>query len=459
MKRILHPFEELVSAYIRRHNLLRLDYEQPAPVIVALSGGADSVSLLSVLCALGYQCSAAHCNFHLRGSESMRDAEYVAALCKRLNVDLFIREFDVHARVHATGESLEMACRELRYAWFASLLDREYAQAVAVGHHREDQAETVILNLLRGSGPGGIAGMKPRRSDIAVVRPLLECSREQIESYLADKNLQWVHDSSNDTDDFKRNRIRHHLLPLMEALIPGAVDGILRSAGYCGDMQAFYDESVAELAARYCTKDGSEIDLTALRDRHPETARLILYGFIRRFGFNMTQARDMVRSPEGASGLVFQGKDGNILELSRGTLTLRNCADSFVNDDVDVSLKRDILAPAYITVSRHDVTEFSSDEDNGNPAVLFVDARAAESGRWQLRHWQRGDRMRPFGMKGTKLVSDIFAGARLDAQGKRRAWLLTRNGAIVWIPGIRASALHTITPETRYYVKLRFQNS
>ncbi|MDE6854695.1 MAG: tRNA lysidine(34) synthetase TilS, partial [Muribaculaceae bacterium] len=178
-----------------------------APVLVALSGGADSVALLAVLLRLGYDCRAAHCNFHLRGEESRRDMLHCRDICRKLDADLYVRDFDVAARRRDyPGESVEMACRELRYAWFADLLDRDCAQAVAVGHHREDRAETFMLNLMRGAGIAGLTSMRPRSGN--VVRPLLPFTRAEIEDYLAWRGLECFTDSRASSDVRRRRRRR-----------------------------------------------------------------------------------------------------------------------------------------------------------------------------------------------------------------------------------------------------------
>ncbi|MDE6310925.1 MAG: tRNA lysidine(34) synthetase TilS [Muribaculaceae bacterium] len=457
---VISRFERAVSDFIRAGHLLRKG-AGAAPVLVGLSGGADSVALLLVLRALGYDVRAAHCNFHLRGAESMRDMHFVEQLCASHDIELYVRDFDVPARRSATGESVEMACRSLRYAWFASLLDREYAQALAVGHHREDQAETLLLNLFRGTGPAGLAGMRPRRTDgpggLTIVRPLLECSRAQIEEYLHARGTQWIVDSSNDGDDYVRNRIRHRLLPAFDDITPGAMDGLLRTSAQVADAMDLYSGLVDSLRSRFIL--AGRIDLAAFTAELGPLARMALWEMLRPMGFNMTQIRNILEAyATGASGLSFTAA-GRTAELSRGILDLNSrgaapLAHSESSGPVSVDLRRDVIVPLRIAVSHRPVNEFPSEPMPPAPSVAFIDTEAALTGRWELRHWRHGDRMTPFGMKGSKLVSDIFALAKLDARAKREAWLLVCNGEIVWIPGIKRSALHTVGPGSKRFTRL-----
>ena len=203
-----------VSTYIRQRGLLQKD----KPVLVALSGGADSVSLLDVLLRAGYTCVAAHCNFHLRGEESNRDEAFVRDLCKQMNVELEVTDFDTieYARTHEV--SIEVAARELRYRWFDEMARKHGCQAVCVAHHQNDQAETILLNLKRGTGIRGLAGMRPVSANpivpesVPIVRPLLCTTRGYIEHYLKDKrHLNWVTDSTNSDTSITRNAIREQL--------------------------------------------------------------------------------------------------------------------------------------------------------------------------------------------------------------------------------------------------------
>lgn len=435
-----------VARYITSNSLL--DAERP--VIVALSGGADSVALLSVLTELGYNCVAAHCNFHLRGAESQRDMLHAQAIANTLGVDLCIKNFDVPARMAATGESVEMACRALRYDWFAELVESLRAQAVAVGHHLEDQAETFMLNALRGTGIAGLAGMAARR-DGNIVRPLLAVSRAEIEDYLAERGLDFVTDSSNADSSFRRNHLRNLVLPLLAERFDNPARALATTAGHVADNVTLYNYAVAQLGRRFTDSRGT-IDVAALAAELPRrVAATLLLEMLKPHGFNATHVRNIIDAA-GSGTTVFRAA-GTVAELSRGHLTVHTAQGAAAdNDSVPVSLRADITHPILITVTEHHISQFAPVR---NPATAYFDATicADPAAIFELRHWRRGDRMQPFGMTGTKLLSDIFAQARLTPAQKREAWLLTRNGIIIWAPGLRTSAHFSVGPRTKRFIQ------
>lgn len=211
-----------VTTYIRKHGLLTKD----KPVLVALSGGADSISLLDVLLHAGYTCIAAHCNFELRGEESDRDEAFVRNLCERMGVELVVTHFTTRAYAREHHISIEMAARDLRYQWFDEMAKSKQCQAIAVAHHQNDQAETLLLNLKRGTGIRGLAGIRPISANpmapdsIPVVRPLLCTTRDYIEHYLRDKRgIQWITDSTNNDLTISRNAVREQLKSYSKAEI------------------------------------------------------------------------------------------------------------------------------------------------------------------------------------------------------------------------------------------------
>ena len=435
-------FETRAKAFIESQGLLHAN----APVVVALSGGADSVALLAVLNALGYDCRAAHCNFHLRGEESMRDMRHVQALCARIGVDLSVRDFDVPAYQEIHGGSTEMACRDLRYAWFADLLDREGAQAVAVGHHREDRVETFMLNLMRGTGIAGLTSMRPR--SVNVVRPLLPFTRQEIEQYLVDQGLSFITDSSNASDVHRRNRLRNNILPLLEDAFPGATDAILRTVANLEEAEKVYRNAIEHKAREY--RKTNTIDISRLAC--DESARTVLFEMLYPLSFTITQVDDIL-SNATASGARFFSTDGRVVaELNRGILELTDASSLGIPlDAYIVDIRHDIDVPVHISVAHFPVENFHP-EPLG-PSVAYFDEASAD-GVWELRHARRGDRIVPFGSKKSKLLSDIFASAKLSASQKRAQWVLTRNDEIVWLPGLKNSAHWSVGPDTQRYIRL-----
>lgn len=443
----IRNFDAAVRRYINSHGLLH----RHAPVLVALSGGADSVALLASLTASGYECMAAHCNFHLRGEESLRDMRHAEALAERLGVDLFVRDFDASGRQRLAGESIEMACRRLRYAWFEDLLDSTGAQAVAVGHHREDRVETFMLNLLRGTGLAGLTAMRPRHG--SVVRPLLECSRADIERRLAEAGLTYVDDSSNASDEYRRNRLRLHVLPLIEEMFPGGIDAILRTVTNLEGQYDLYSAAAARLIGDYTDSHGV-VDLRGLA-KEPGAAAA-LFERLYPLSFTPAQTADILRAA-ASSGQRFTSVDGSVTAcIDRGTLTLlqASAAAPVESLPVAVDLRHDITAPIHIAVSQHPVEQFNPGDDG--PTVAYFDAAQAlaDNAHWELRHPERGDRMVPFGSRKSRLLSDIFARSGVAAHERAHQWVLTLNGEIAWLPGVRCSALCTVGPDTRRFLRL-----
>lgn len=441
-----HPFENQVASLLSAHTPLA----PGARIIVALSGGADSVALLAVLSALGYECVAAHCNFHLRGTESMRDQHHAEKITQTLGIDLYVKDFDVQAHVKDTGKSVEMACRDLRYEWFITLLEREHARAIAVGHHREDQVETFFINLLRGTGIAGLTGMAVYGNHI--VRPMLAASRQDIEEYLNFRGITWVNDSTNAESEFRRNRLRNIVLPMLEQQFPGATNAIFSTMSQLADNQSVYDAAISQATKLYTNSSG-QIDITKLKaENNPQQARTFLFEMLRKQNFNMTQASNIL---EAESGATFSSSTHSAT-LSHGTLTIADKASNTLSFQkaIAVSLAKDIIEPIQISVTYHHITEFHPAR---NPNVLYLDETVLHNNPViELRHWRRGDRITPYGQTKSKLVSDIFADAHYTHAQKRDTWLLTHNGTILWIIGLRPSAHFTITPRTHRFLTLTF---
>lgn len=415
-------------------------------MLVALSGGADSVALLRVLMEAGYDCRAAHCNFHLRGEESMRDERFVRDLCQRLNVPLAVKDFDVAAWQREHGGSTEMACRELRYAWFEQERQRQGCGLIAVAHHSDDQVETFFLNLLRGTGIRGLAGMQRLSGNIW--RPLLDVSRSDILTYLSTIGQDYVTDSTNSENDYRRNQLRNLVLPAFEQQFPQAHERIHDTMGNLRDDLDLLTSLVNEILP-----DQFHLRIVALCS-HPE-ATTLLYHRIRQMGFNREQCQQAIEAArKGHSGRQFMGK-GYIMHVNRQSLDIEATQET-QPVEIPVNLNSNLLSPVHVTISRNNAP-FSPMMCDGKHTVAF-NTELLDCQRIVLRHWRQGDRIRPFGMQGSKLISDLFADLKLDHADKRDTWLLEADGDILWVLGHRASALFPVKPECQDYLLLNFQN-
>lgn len=437
-----HPLVDKVAASIKAHDLIRPSDR----VLTALSGGADSVALLTVLRELGYDCVAIHCNFHLRGAESDRDEAYSVALANAAGVPIRVAGFDTEAERRSTGESVEMACRRLRYDLFEQVRMEIGAAVIAVAHHRDDNIETFFLNLLRGAGIGGLKAMTPM-SD-RVVRPMLSATRAEIEDYLRHKGVDYVTDSTNLANDFARNKLRNLVIPRLNDLFPGASDAIARSIDNIGDAWRIYSATTESLRPRYVGTDGI-IDLRRLTHDEPE-ALTILGEWLRSEGFDPATAPEIIASAS-RSGRIFKSRRGDrCYLLDRGRL-IPVSDESGLDEDEELTVS---LAERPFEMTTGDVECFAPtrDADSAWFDVAILDGNP----QFALRRWREGDRMAPFGMKGSKKLSDIFNDAHIPLNEKKNYPILTRNGEIIWIVGLRQSRLFAVNESTRRFVRLRY---
>ncbi len=438
----MDAFLHTVASYIERNSLL----EAGKPVLVALSGGADSVALLIVLSRLGYKVTAAHCNFHLRGEESMRDERFVRDLCRRHCVELQVKDFDVPAYMQQHGASAEMACRELRYAWFEQLRKRTRSQAIAVAHHRDDNIETFMLNALRGTGIAGLTGMHPRQGN--VVRPLLCVSRHDIEQFLKQNRQHYVTDSTNLENEALRNRLRNVILPDIDKQFPQARLTLTSTIANVLDCYRLYQELTGRAKAQVCHDHTTGFDINIerlLAYRHKLT---LLFEILKPCGFNHEQCEHVLSLVEGDGGVgrTFLSP-AYMLVIGRDTIEVLPAGDNSAQHyPIDLNCNS-IAQPIALTVTQLPGKDFSPTMVNGRDTIA-LDAAVLQCKRVMLRHWHDGDRMAPYGMHGTKLVSDLFTNLKLGEREKRAAWLLEAEGEILWVVGYRATSRFKVTAAT-----------
>lgn len=449
---------ERVSAFIRSNRLfddeVLLSHSCEASILVGLSGGCDSVATLFVLRQLGYRVRAVHFNFGIRGAEADRDETFCRQLCLEWQVPFMSHRFDAPAYALEQKLSLELACRELRYAFWEKLLQEDSSiHYVALGHHLNDTVETFLINLMRGTGLTGLQGISPARDRYR--RPLLCLWRDEIQSYLDENGIAWVTDSTNLSDDYTRNKIRNRLLPLMRQINPNAAKGIVLTARNLRNLQPVMDESMAYLRRRFIEQreiEGYECMTIRfhelLREPDPESMlRTLLHLLYPEARIIPNWIPSMFKAFEHWHNTVF-ANDGFWSFMNRramnGGLTIVPALFStripLANDpqpwhiSEELPLTDDLLKE----IRRADRNEFYADTDKVKRPFLF-------------RHWEGGERIAPLGMKGKeKLVSDLFSNAGYTPLQKISTWLLTdAEGRVLWVEGLRVSELTKVDGNTR----------
>ena len=430
-------FQAKVERFIQRHGLLtgkRL-------VLVGLSGGADSVALLGVLVRLGYPCRALHCNFHLRGAESDRDEVFARQFADSLGVPFVKVDFDTRGYAAIHQESIEMAARSLRYRWFEEQRQAFDAEAIAVAHHRDDSVETLLMNLLRGSGIRGLGGIRPRNGQ--VVRPLLAVSRAEIEEWLQTQGWDYVTDSSNLSDAYTRNFIRLRVLPLLEQLNPAARETIARSAAHLSAAEQLYAYTVEEARkAVFITADSLSIE-ALMRYPSPET---LLYEWLRPLGFSRIVVGELFESLTGLSGKQFYSATHQVLK-DRDRLYIAPLQEPSAWQPIEIPVATgELTQPLHLSFQLMERTSDFQLERASDTA--YFDAEKLP-GRLTLRLPQTGDWFVPFGMRGRKKLSDFFADQKMNRWEKLRQPLLCAGESIVWVVGRRADERFRVGEETK----------
>lgn len=435
-----------VRSYIERNRLLSDDDRRP--VLVGLSGGADSVALLSVLVRLGYACVALHCDFHLRGEESERDAAFARTFAESLGVPFYQTDFDTVAYAREHHLSIEMAARALRYAWFEELRERLGAQAIAVAHHRDDSVETVVMNLIRGTGIRGLTGIRPRNG--FVVRPLLCVSRTDIVAWLENQGIRYVTDSTNLSDAYTRNFIRLNVLPLLERINPSVREAIARSAEHLSVVASVYAYEIARAREEVIVSEGC-LSIEALcRFPAPEA---ILYELLKEYGFSRWVSAEVFDALRKESGKVFYSKTHRLLK-DRAYLWIVPLEREAEKTSFLLDPSREIYRePVGLAFRELPFTPDFQIEKNRRFAYFDADKLRFPL---TLRKWREGDWFVPFGMKGRQKLSDYFSDHKFSRIEKEKAWLLCSGDAIIWLIGERADNRFRIDSGTKRVLAVNF---
>lgn len=437
--------KEKFLQFIADHRLITTD----TPVLLAVSGGVDSMVMahLFVECSLPF--AIAHCNFQLRGKEALEDEQFVRKTARKLGVKFHCRKFDTFHYAEHNHLSIQVAARNLRYSWFGELTQKYHYQSIVTAHHAGDEAETFFINLLRGTGLKGLSGIPVKQGKI--IRPLLFCSRTEIEKYAASRNISWRNDSSNDELYYLRNQIRLQLLPLIRNIQPHFDTIMQRNLERLSKENHILQEKMEEDKSKVLNISGAEtrINIEALlSSSHHEYLLGIL---LEPFGFSMQQVKDIQESLSKQSGRRFETGPYRLIRDREYLIIIPKLTSSETANIFTIEIKSKPFnfssdnLPYTLKFKRGTIAgNFKIDS---SPATAQLDLGKLTS-PLVLRKWKAGDSLYPLGMKGRKKVSDLLTDLKFSLPQKDNTWVLCSGEDVIWIPGIRISEKFKISKKT-----------
>lgn len=444
--------EAQVATTIQEHRLIDSATQR---IYIAISGGADSVALLMAMLALGYseRLEALHCNFTLRNEESDCDEAFIQDLCAKYNVPLQVKHFDTRRYADEKGISIEMAARELRYQWFCSFTEgREGRKVVAVAHNADDQVETLLLNLSMGTGIRGLSGMPFIKQTEGIIRPLQAMPRALILDYLSALGQSYREDSSNSDTRYKRNLIRHQLIPLFEELNPSFRETTYRTIEHLRSTEALYLETIEHYRSELLSPNGLDYKPFAT---HPERTT-ILFELLRPYGFQRPVVEELSRHlVEGTAGAKFYSPTHQLIHGVQQLELLPHEEGAAVSLSIDISQDGQCALPFGGELHWELLSLSALKGGYRTPREVAVfDYDRLGSQRLTIRSRREGDTLRPFGMSGKKLLRRILIDGKFSHRARREALLLCREEAPIWLIGHVADRTFALSDTTQ--TALRF---
>ncbi|EHQ25738.1 tRNA lysidine(34) synthetase TilS [Mucilaginibacter paludis] len=416
-------------------------FTQNDRLLVAVSGGRDSVVLAHLLKQAGFNFGIAHCNFQLRIDEAQAEQAFTSQLADALTVPFHTISFDTQTYARQNGISTQMAARDLRYTWFEQIRNEHGYSYIAVAHHQNDSVETILLNLTRGTGIAGMHGILPQNGYL--VRPLLFLNRDEIDTIVDQNGLHFMEDSSNASSKYARNKIRHQVIPPLKELNPKLEETFDRNMERFRELELLLNHQLEQLKQQMMVQVGDEIHLhiSAVKSLYPQ--RLLLYGLLHPYGFSEPVIEDVMASLDKHAGRVFESQ-GFVLLLDRDKLIL--------------SKRRERPGPVLIHQNDHEVyySQFKITLLHDDSPLIIRDNPMALSANADklifpltIRSWQEGDYFCPMGMKGKKKLSDFFVNEKIPLHQKDQIPILINgNGEVIWIAGHRPDERYKVSEHT-----------
>lgn len=431
----------------QNHIVSRFPFLAGKKLFLAVSGGLDSMVLLHLMQQLPYEIAVLHCNFQLRGLESFGDQNFIQDYCDQNEIPVFVTQFDTEAFAKDYKLSTQVAARELRYSWFYELLEEKNFDYIATAHHADDNLETFIINLTRGTGLDGLTGI-PEEND-KIIRPLLPFSREEILKYAEENTIQWREDSSNASNKYLRNKIRHDLVPILKEINPNFLSAFQKTQSYLQESKEMVEDASIMIYQQVAKEAGDDIHFDLNQLKKLPNYKSYLYQWLNEFGFSAWN--DIYDLVEGQSGKQVLSEEFRLLK-NRETLILSPFSEISEKEEFQIN-ENDTVVNFPLKMTLCNVGHITIDSNR----TIFVDA---EKIRFPLvlRKWNEGDVFQPFGMNGkSKKVSKLFKDEKLSLIEKEKTWILWSDNQIVWVVGIRQDERFKIENTTNKILKIELQ--
>lgn len=426
--------------FIQKHSLIK----NKQKILLAFSGGVDSVVLATLLKEGGYNFALAHCNFSLRDKESDGDEDFAKNFAQQLNVPFFTKRFDTIAYTKQQKVSIQVAARELRYNWFYEVLESENYDLLATAHHKTDQVETMLQNITRGTGLAGVEGMKPKEGNL--IRPLLLASREEIELFAKAKKLAWREDSSNKSNKYSRNKIRNVVLPVLKSLNPKYEESFYNLSSLVSEYRTLLAEVIEANTQNIVTKEADTLKINKMKLLELSTPHLYLYELLAPYGFSGSTIAQIMEGLANHSGAVFIGEGCEAL-IDREDIIVRTKVVTKPNEGFE--LKKGTISFEFCA-KKYEVEELEGKKYKivRDDKIIQLDADKLQF-PLRVRSWQQGDYFYPLGMRKKKKLSDFFIDQKIPVFEKTEYPLLFSQNYLVGIAGLRVDDRFKVTPKTK----------
>jgi tRNA(Ile)-lysidine synthase len=436
------------SDFITKERLFSPDDQ----ILLAVSGGLDSVVLCELSHRAGIRFVVAHCNFQLRGAESDRDETFVREVAQRYGREVMVQHFDTRAFAATRQLSIQVAARELRYGWFGQLAEGWGEKAVIVtAHQLDDNIETMVMNFFRGTGLTGLRGMLPRQGRI--VRPLLFAGREELRRFADEAKLTWVEDSSNESDIYTRNFFRHQILPLVERAYPSTLDNLAGNLSRFRETEVLYREAIDRQKKNLMEQKGGEVHIPVLKLKKAGPLPTLIFELLSPYGFTPQQIGSITGLLNSPSGKYICSATHRLLKDRRWLILspLHDAGSAMVM----IGKGRTIVDFARGTLHLEWLADFTG-RPSAESSVAWLDAGQIEF-PLLLRPWRPGDYFYPLGMRKKKKLARFFIDQKLSVADKEKVWVLEMNKKIIWVVGKRIDDRFKLTPSTREVLKISHQ--